>query len=104
MPGPRLLAALCGVLLCASGLFAASGDFCDSSQCLNGGTCLLDQDNLLFYCLCPEGFTGLICNETEKAGIPTTRGWTSRASSMPGLLRATLPLSGCRLTWATRGE
>ncbi|XP_024905523.1 lactadherin isoform X2 [Pteropus alecto] len=72
MLGPRLLAALCGVLLCASGLFAASvraataGDFCDSSQCMNGGTCLLGQDGIPFSCLCPEGFTGIICNETEK--------------------------------------
>ncbi|XP_036211592.1 lactadherin isoform X3 [Myotis myotis] len=65
MPGPRLLAALCGALLCASGLFAGSGDFCDSIECLNGGTCL-SQDELPFYCLCPEGFTGPICNETEK--------------------------------------
>ncbi|XP_034359872.1 lactadherin isoform X1 [Arvicanthis niloticus] len=61
----RVLAALCGVLLCASGLFAASGDICDSSLCLNGGTCLMGQDNEI-YCLCPEGFTGLVCNETEK--------------------------------------
>lgn len=53
------------MLLCASGLFAASGDFCDSSLCLNGGTCLMGQDNDI-YCLCPEGFTGLVCNETEK--------------------------------------
>ncbi|XP_070256401.1 lactadherin isoform X2 [Myotis yumanensis] len=65
MPGPRLLAALCGALLCASGLFAGSGDFCDSIECLNGGTCL-SQDELPFYCLCPEGFAGPICNETEK--------------------------------------
>nr|AAA39534.1 milk fat globule membrane protein E8 [Mus musculus domesticus] len=61
----RVLAALCGMLLCASGLFAASGDFCDSSLCLNGGTCLTGQDNDI-YCLCPEGFTGLVCNETER--------------------------------------
>uniref|UniRef100_A0A8C6HHF8 Lactadherin n=1 Tax=Mus spicilegus TaxID=10103 RepID=A0A8C6HHF8_MUSSI len=61
----RVLAALCGMLLCASGLFAASGDFCDSSLCLNGGTCLMGQDNDI-YCLCPEGFTGLVCNETER--------------------------------------
>ncbi|KAK7810161.1 hypothetical protein U0070_026784 [Myodes glareolus] len=59
------LAALCGVFLCAPGLFAASGDICDSSLCLNGGTCLLGRDNDI-YCLCPEGFTGLVCNETEK--------------------------------------
>lgn len=61
----RVLAALCGMLLCASGLFAASGDLCDSSLCLNGGTCLTGQDNDI-YCLCPEGFTGLVCNETER--------------------------------------
>ncbi|KAM5292288.1 lactadherin [Ctenodactylus gundi] len=66
MPDPRAWAALCGALLCATGLFAASGDFCDSSLCLNGGTCLLGQDSDSFYCLCPEGFTGLLCNETER--------------------------------------
>ncbi|KAL1774430.1 lactadherin isoform X2 [Sigmodon hispidus] len=60
----RALAALCGVVLCASGLFASSGDFCDSRLCLNGGTCLISQDNDI-YCLCPEGFTGQVCNETE---------------------------------------
>nr|XP_008249942.2 lactadherin isoform X1 [Oryctolagus cuniculus] len=62
----RLWAALCGALLCASGVLAASGDFCDSSQCLNGGTCLMGQDAAPFFCLCPEGFTGLVCNETEE--------------------------------------
>ncbi|XP_037365901.1 lactadherin [Talpa occidentalis] len=66
MPGPSLLTALCGALLCAPGLLAFSGDFCDSSQCLNGGTCLLSQDRAPFYCICPKGFAGLICNETEK--------------------------------------
>nr|KAF6410995.1 milk fat globule EGF and factor V/VIII domain containing [Rousettus aegyptiacus] len=72
MLGPRLLAALCGALLCASGLFAFSvraataGDFCDSSQCLNGGTCVLGEDGIPFSCLCPEGFWGIICNETER--------------------------------------
>lgn len=67
MPGARLLAALCGALLCAPGLLLqGSGDFCDSLECLNGGTCLPGQDQLPFHCLCPEGFGGPVCNETEK--------------------------------------
>ncbi|KAM9183218.1 lactadherin isoform 1-T1 [Dugong dugon] len=65
MPGPRLLAALCGALLCATGLFAFSGDFCDFNVCLNDGICLTGLDNGPFYCLCSEGFTGPTCNETE---------------------------------------
>ncbi|XP_053437647.1 lactadherin isoform X1 [Nycticebus coucang] len=66
MPGTRLLAALCCALFCASGLRAAPGDLCDSSPCLNGGTCMVGRDNASFHCFCLEGFTGLICNETEK--------------------------------------
>lgn len=58
MPGPRLLAALCGLLLCASGLFAGPGDFGDSIECLNGGTRLSGQDELPFYCLCPKALWG----------------------------------------------
>ncbi|XP_042554479.1 lactadherin isoform X2 [Dipodomys spectabilis] len=66
MPGPRVLAALCGALLCACGLLADSGDFCDPSLCLHGGTCLTGHEGTpLYYCLCPDGFTGLTCNETE---------------------------------------
>ncbi|XP_043934129.1 lactadherin isoform X1 [Protopterus annectens] len=42
------------------------GDFCAVNVCQNGGTCLTEIDNLPFFCLCPEGFTGIACNETEK--------------------------------------
>lgn len=62
--------------------FSVAGDFCDPSLCLNGGTCLMGQDNDI-YCLCPEGFTGLVCNETEKgtcslwAASPVSSKWGS---------------------------
>lgn len=62
--------------------FLVAGDFCDPSLCLNGGTCLMGQDNDI-YCLCPEGFTGLVCNETEKgtcslwAASPVSSKWGS---------------------------
>ncbi|XP_048224896.1 lactadherin-like [Perognathus longimembris pacificus] len=65
MPGPRVLAAICGALLCASGLLAQTEIFCDSSRCMNGGTCLKDRGDS-FHCICPEGFTGRLCNETDK--------------------------------------
>ncbi|XP_006885237.1 PREDICTED: lactadherin [Elephantulus edwardii] len=69
MLGPSLLVALCGALICVPGLSAeeaASGNFCDPSLCLNGGTCMVGQFSVPFYCLCPEGFTGAICNVTDE--------------------------------------
>lgn len=36
--------------------------------------------------------------------FPTTHDWIIRASSTPGPPRPTVPLSGCRLTWAPRSE
>ncbi|KAM6202410.1 lactadherin [Rhynchocyon petersi] len=142
MLGPSLLAALCGLLLCVPGFFAASGE--DSSgewiaarllprlpiplskfafhspkqnplrwiptlsdrvelplrdpsppsvftnfrevlgaaranevgaagspaalgrMCLNGGTCVVGSDSDRSLCLCPQGFWGAICNETDR--------------------------------------
>ncbi|KAM4676520.1 lactadherin isoform 2-T2 [Discoglossus pictus] len=62
-------AALCPLLITflgGWGIFAAGGDVCDENTCLNGGTCLSNVNNSPVYCLCPDGFTGINCNETEK--------------------------------------
>ncbi|XP_053573639.1 lactadherin isoform X2 [Bombina bombina] len=45
---------------------AIGGEVCDEYTCLNGGTCLSNVYNSPVYCLCPDGFTGTNCNETEK--------------------------------------
>ncbi|CAF3504982.1 unnamed protein product [Rotaria sp. Silwood1] len=34
---------------------------CASAPCLNGGTCLALNDNTVFYCQCPAGFSGSRC-------------------------------------------
>ncbi|XP_075431297.1 lactadherin isoform X2 [Ascaphus truei] len=47
-------------------IVAAGGEFCEENICLNGGTCLSNVNNSPFYCLCPDGFTGTNCSETEK--------------------------------------
>uniref|UniRef100_A0A7M4G1Z8 Milk fat globule EGF and factor V/VIII domain containing n=1 Tax=Crocodylus porosus TaxID=8502 RepID=A0A7M4G1Z8_CROPO len=41
-------------------------DFCEVNQCKNGGTCLTNVSDGPFFCLCPDGFTGIDCNDTEK--------------------------------------
>nr|XP_056722078.1 lactadherin [Euleptes europaea] len=46
-------------------LAAARGDLCEVNQCLNGGTCLIGVDSSPFFCICADGFTGIVCNETE---------------------------------------
>uniref|UniRef100_A0A8C8AQ69 Milk fat globule EGF and factor V/VIII domain containing n=1 Tax=Otus sunia TaxID=257818 RepID=A0A8C8AQ69_9STRI len=41
-------------------------DFCDVNHCQNGGTCLTGINETPFFCICPEGYIGIDCNETEK--------------------------------------
>ncbi|KAJ7311098.1 hypothetical protein JRQ81_006697 [Phrynocephalus forsythii] len=55
-----------GLLLAFGALLArGNGDSCEVNQCQNGGTCLTNVDDSPFFCICAEGFTGVICNETE---------------------------------------
>uniref|UniRef100_A0A9L0IU49 Milk fat globule EGF and factor V/VIII domain containing n=1 Tax=Equus asinus TaxID=9793 RepID=A0A9L0IU49_EQUAS len=69
MSGPRLLAALCGALLGASGLFAASGP-CFPNPCQNDGECHVIDDShrgdvfTQYICSCPRGYTGTHCETT----------------------------------------
>ncbi|XP_038602347.1 lactadherin isoform X2 [Tachyglossus aculeatus] len=51
---------------CLAVAFASPGDLCESSLCQNGGTCLSEVDGSPFFCICPDGFTGKVCNETER--------------------------------------
>ncbi|KAM9126055.1 lactadherin isoform 1-T1 [Pangshura tecta] len=57
---------LFGAILAVSVVFAVTGDFCDVNHCENGGTCLTGSSETPFFCICPEGFTGIDCNDTEK--------------------------------------
>ncbi|MBN3316890.1 EDIL3 protein, partial [Atractosteus spatula] len=42
-----------------------SGDYCEVNYCLNGGTCVTKVGDAPFICICADGFTGEVCNETE---------------------------------------
>ncbi|XP_017288344.1 milk fat globule EGF and factor V/VIII domain containing b isoform X2 [Kryptolebias marmoratus] len=45
-------------------VFAVKGDPCAVNMCLNGGTCVTGTGTP-FICICPDGFSGDLCNETE---------------------------------------
>ncbi|XP_005381623.1 PREDICTED: lactadherin isoform X4 [Chinchilla lanigera] len=66
MQEPRVLAALCGALLCASGLLAASGP-CSPNPCYHNAGCqVVDSSHrgdvfTPYVCDCPPGFVGIHC-------------------------------------------
>ncbi|CAL8263235.1 unnamed protein product [Merluccius merluccius] len=39
-------------------------DYCEVNRCSNGGICVMGAGEP-FICICPDGFTGDTCNETE---------------------------------------
>ncbi|KAM5291428.1 lactadherin isoform 2-T2 [Glossophaga mutica] len=91
MPGPRLLAALCGALLCASGLFAGSGP-CFPNPCHNDAECQVTDESqrgdvfTQYICKCSQGYTGIHCETvcTTPLGMETgaIANWQISASSM----------------------
>lgn len=45
------------------------------NHCQNGGTCLTGINETPFFCICPEGYVGIDCNETEKGeSLTASRG------------------------------
>lgn len=42
----------------------SAGDYCEVNVCSNGGTCVI-RAGAPFICICPDGFSGETCNETE---------------------------------------
>lgn len=64
------------------------GDFCDVNHCQNGGTCLTGINETPFFCICPEGYVGIDCNETEKGEGLTPPGCSVKARNLAAWLPA----------------
>uniref|UniRef100_A0A4W5R066 Milk fat globule EGF and factor V/VIII domain containing b n=1 Tax=Hucho hucho TaxID=62062 RepID=A0A4W5R066_9TELE len=45
-------------------IYTVNGDYCEINVCSNGGTCVTGPRSS-FLCICPDGYTGDTCNDTE---------------------------------------
>ncbi|CAB1323563.1 unnamed protein product, partial [Coregonus sp. 'balchen'] len=43
-------------------------DYCEINVCSNGGTCVTGA-GAPFICICPDGYTGDTCNDTEAGDV-----------------------------------
>ncbi|XP_024136860.1 milk fat globule EGF and factor V/VIII domain containing b isoform X5 [Oryzias melastigma] len=59
---PRVLVLLQLLAVCLP--FGVNGGPCEVNMCSNGGTCVTGT-GAPFICICPDGFSGETCNETE---------------------------------------
>ncbi|PAA70917.1 hypothetical protein BOX15_Mlig012253g1 [Macrostomum lignano] len=70
---------------------SAAADYCFTLQpdkgiselpvCLNGGNCTLTYTDPYFNCSCPNGYTGIRCNETVSTSEPVVSETTSPPDS-----------------------
>uniref|UniRef100_A0A8C7DQ53 Milk fat globule EGF and factor V/VIII domain containing b n=1 Tax=Oncorhynchus kisutch TaxID=8019 RepID=A0A8C7DQ53_ONCKI len=45
-------------------IYIVNGDYCEINVCSNGGSCVTGPRST-FICICPDGYTGDTCNDTE---------------------------------------
>ena len=48
-------------------------DICANQPCINGGTCV-QEVNKLFMCLCPDRYTGVVCEDLVCSVSPCQNG------------------------------
>ena len=58
-----------GYTLSLDGKNCTDDDECLNSPCMNGGVCKNLDRGEGFYCICPEGFSGEVCNALKQEKV-----------------------------------